>query len=42
MDEMNGVTCRMVAAGSKMASDLITAQVSTDYLIKTLDQILET
>lgn len=28
MDEMNAVTTRMVAAGSKMASDLITAQVS--------------
>lgn len=28
MDEMNGVTYRMVIAGSRMASDLITAQVS--------------
>ena len=28
MDEVNGVTYRMVAAGSRMASDLITAQVS--------------
>lgn len=28
MDEMNGVTYRMVAAGSSMVSDLITAQVS--------------
>lgn len=28
MDEMNGVTYRMVAVGSKMATDLITAQVS--------------
>ena len=28
MDEMNEVTYHMVAAGSRMASDLITAQVS--------------
>lgn len=28
MDEMNDVTYRMVIAGSRMASDLITAQVS--------------
>ena len=28
MKEMNGVTHQMVAAGSRMASDLITAQVS--------------